>query len=283
MCDSERRIKSIVVTLVFLLVWGHFPGTPPLDARRVDRVTYQYREREKDLKENLARFSAGHFEILTDQPMSKEYQEVVRKVIRNASQTVDSDFGYMPDDTMEILLLSTPTYRQVSDPRLSSGGFYANKKIRIRINIDLSLPAESLGLKLQETFLHEYTHLVICASDGGRTPRWLEEGLAEYEERGKGTGLEDEGQSFVRYMESRGKKVETAKFFKKDLWKQYRESGRDFYSQSYVIAKHLVEKYGFEKLRELLSTMKKGSAFTTAFRRIYGITPEELATEAYQN
>ncbi|MDD5672402.1 MAG: hypothetical protein PHN49_12275, partial [Candidatus Omnitrophica bacterium] len=161
MYTPERRIKSIVVTLVFLLVWGHFTGTPLLDARRVDRVTYQYREREKDLKENLARFSVGHFEILTDQPMSKEYQEVVRKVIRDASQTVDSDFGYTPDDTMEILLLSTPTYRQVSDPRLSSGGFYANKKIRIRINIDLSLPAESLGLKLQETFLHEYTHLVI--------------------------------------------------------------------------------------------------------------------------
>ena len=72
-------------------------------------------------------------------------------------------------------------------------------------------------------------------------------------------------------------------FFARSVKRQYSEKTSEFYEHSYVIAKYLVDQFGFGRLREMFQKMKSGASSTIAFGDVYQMTFAESAQKAYQN
>jgi hypothetical protein len=254
----------------------------PVFAGRFDKETFQRRLEEKKVRESLPVFYADHFQIFSESALSKDLQAKIAKMVETSAGKVCNDFGYSLQGKVTIMLLSKETYSEIEDERIAgSAGFYSDKKIRVHFD-SYSHQPENLT-RFNHVFTHEFTHYVINILDGGRMPRWLNEGLAEYEKKGREGRKPGEGREFYERMKKEGKEISPDKFFATSIEKQYAENRDLFYEHSYVIAKYLVDSYGFSRLRMLLAKMKAAASFKNAFLEVYRVTPEEVALKAYQN
>ncbi|MEP7137200.1 MAG: peptidase MA family metallohydrolase [Chloroflexota bacterium] len=128
----------------------------------------------------------------------------------------------------------------------------------------------------RKAIVHELTHVLVghltfsCLSD---VPTWLNEGLAVYSE-GKlddasQTQLDDAIKSntllTVRSLSSGFSEVPDKAYLS--------------YSQSFSIAKFLVETYGQEKMTALLTALRDGATVDEALTQTYGFNIEGLETE----
>ncbi|GEM_PF-1591434 len=249
-------------------------------ALKVSQKTFQRRLKEEKLQAKLASFEAGPFEVFTDQDLPDSMKLQIKKIVESTAKSVGEHFGYYPSGTAQLKLLQGAAYDSIDDPDLATSGFYQNKKIRMLF--DYKQAKQSLT-EFEVVFRHEYTHLIIASLDGGKTPRWLNEGLAVYEEKGPAGRKRGEGRAFYQAMKREKKLVPIREFVSTSLSKQYGKHGRDFYEQSYILAKYLVDRYGFPKLRGLLKKTKEGFSFSQALETGYGIDLEKLAKGAYES
>ena len=265
----------IVLIFLILLFFTHSETF----ALRVSKQTYQRRLQESKIKKELHTLQASIFKVYLEKEISASLKQGLQRIIESAINTVSYDFGYKPQGPVELILLEGSTYDSIDDPRIASGGFYQNKKIRM--NFDYSIEEKKLLTDFERVFRHELTHLVIGSIDGGRTPRWLDEGLAEYEERKRSERKRGEGRAFYQKLKKKGEAPNPEEFFKRNVLQQYTNYGSQFYEHSYIISKYIVETYGFPKLREVFSGIKMGKSFKVIFKETYGKTPEEIAMLAY--
>ncbi len=84
-------------------------------------------------------------------------------------------------------------------------------------------------------------------------------------------------------MKSENKLVPIRESVSTGLAEQYEKRGRDFYEQSYILSKYLVDRHGFFKLRGLFKKLKEGFLFSQALETVYGIDLEKLAKGAYES
>ncbi len=248
-------------------------------ALRVSPQAYQRRLQEEKIQSNLVPFEVSPFQVFTESKLSSSLRRGLKKIIRDSIHSIGDHFNYYPKEAVQLSLLDGATYDSIDDPRIVSGGFYRNKKIRMRF--DYKQNETQLLKDFERVFRHEYTHLVIASIDGGKTPRWLNEGLAVYEEKGKAGRKKGDGKAFYKRMQEKGTFIPIRDFVKRSLTRQYTEKARDFYENSYVLAKYLVDEYGLEKLRSLFKKMKDSGSFSSAFQQAYDIDLETLAKGAY--
>ncbi len=181
---------------VFLLILAaFFFFTSPGFALKVSQQTFQRRLKEEKLQTKLVSFEARPFEVFTDQNLPDSMKLRIKKIIEGAAKSVGAHFGYYPSGTAQLKLLQGSAYDSIDDPDLATSGFYQNKKIRMLF--DYKQAKQSLT-EFEVVFRHEYTHLIIASIDGGKTPRWLHEGLAVYEERGLRAESTVRGGHFIR-------------------------------------------------------------------------------------
>lgn len=265
--------------LAFLLTLAvFFFFTSPSFALKVNQKTFQRRLKEEKLQAALVSFQAKPFEVSTDQDLSDAMKLQIKKMIENTARFVGGHFGYFPEGMAQLTLLQGPAYDSIDDPNVASSGFYRNKKIRMLFDYE---QAEKSLAEFEIVFRHEYTHLIIASIDGGKTPRWLHEGLAVYEEKGPVNRKRGEGRVFYQAMKRENKLTPIREFVSTGLSDQYGKHGREFYEHSYILAKYLVDRYGFLKLRGLFKKLKEGFSFSQALETHYGIDLEKLAKGAY--
>lgn len=276
-----KKKSSQILTAIFLgtvIVVVLFPAESAL-ARRFTSQAYKKRLQESKIKENLLSFKAGDFEVLTEKELPYAVQNRIALMIENSLSNMRSHFGYQSEGSLQLVLLQGDTYRTIDDPRLATSGFYQDRKIRMSFNFDKTNEA---GLKqFERIFRHELTHLVIASLDAGKTPRWLNEGLAVYEAKDRTSRKRGEGRAFYERMEKQGRTPSPETFFGRSATRQYTENTAEFYEHAYILAKYLVDRYGFRNLQTLFQKMKAGASFSTAFNDIYQISLEELAQNAY--
>lgn len=276
---SRMRKRVIIDTVVYGLTLAVL-SEPALAVRFTPKV-YQRRLKEQKARENLAAMAVPPFRVFTERPLSDGFERGIRRILDQTVRSVGEHFGFKPSGEVEITLFDGATYDSVDDPEVASGGFYANKKIRLRFDFGKE---EAPALRdFERVFRHEYTHLVIASLDAGKTPRWLNEGLAEYEERGPAGRKRGEGREFYESHMRAGTFQPVDDFIRKNLEDQYTFNVNYFYENSYLLAKHLVEKFGFGNLHLLFRKMKEGSTFAQAFGSVYDLSLEELAKGAYES
>ena len=122
---------------------------------------------------------------------------------------------------------------------------------------------------------HELTHYVLDEKTGGNYPRWLSEGLAQYVEE-KITGFRLEEPSFQQHRE---------------LYPLSRmDRGYDTlpdqvvaYWQSLEAVNLLIDRYGMEKIHDLLTALRTGLKIDQALPQVYGMSVTELEQQLQDN
>ena len=122
---------------------------------------------------------------------------------------------------------------------------------------------------------HEVTHILVHrAGEGslGRVPSWLNEGLAEF-------GNIQPGESYDRALYYAIQRNDLLPITSMDGQPGTPEDVIIFYGQARSIVMFMIAKYGPEKMRELMATIKTGKNYRNAIPEVYGITPLELENE----
>lgn len=120
---------------------------------------------------------------------------------------------------------------------------------------------------------HELTHLVIhqmTVNPYNDLPTWLDEGLAMY----------TEGPLLLVFAEILVEAIKEDELISvrslSSPFSAYAEESALAYTQSYVIAEFLINRYGQDNMLELLNIFKKGSGYDQALSRVYGFDIDGL-------
>ena len=116
------------------------------------------------------------------------------------------------------------------------------------------------------TLWHEIAHVITLQLSNQRIPRWLSEGISEYEEtRARPEWFRNMTVPFVRAMES-GEVIKL-----RELNAGFQDPNRISlaYYQASVLVEHLVDKYGEESLRAFVAAFAEGIDTEAALARVY--------------
>lgn len=125
----------------------------------------------------------------------------------------------------------------------------------------------------EETLWHELAHVFTLQMSNNRVPRWLTEGISEWEETRA-------GRDWGRRMEvDFAQALETGKALKvKDLNDGFTDPeliSMAYYEAS-ILVDHLAQTYGEEKLRALVRSFAKGIETDAALKEAYNATVDEI-------
>jgi len=122
------------------------------------------------------------------------------------------------------------------------------------------------------TSFHEFTHVIHLGLSHNRCPRWITEGLATWEE-------ENHDASWTRNMrrELLDAYANRDLILVRDLNRAFRSPRILFgYYMSGQLCRMLIEERGFAPMIRLLESFDRGADLDTAFRDVFGLTPEEV-------
>jgi hypothetical protein len=120
---------------------------------------------------------------------------------------------------------------------------------------------------------HELTHLVIhqmTYNPYNQLPTWLDEGIAVYNE-----GPPDS--TFIGLVKRALANDQLISLQSlSSPFSAYSEAASLSYAQSYSVVDYLIATYGQSKMLELLNTFRQGSAYNSAFEKVYGFSINQL-------
>jgi hypothetical protein len=139
--------------------------------------------------------------------------------------------------------------------------------------IAIGVPTSQLSYG-QRAVPHELTHWAVGQVTfnkyGAGLPTWLDEGLATY---GEGT-LSPDYKSALTYAENNNQLISLRSLsspFSADAQQAYIS-----YGESNSVVTFLVQKYGKDKMIQLLHTFQQGSAYDDALKQVYGFDQDGL-------
>ena len=189
----------------------------------------------------------------------------VLKLLEAARATVCSDLGHFPVDRTTVLLYDDSSFRKATGAHDWVGGLY-DGKIRLPLN-DFGRQKK----RLAETARHEYTHRVI-ADLVPNCPTWVNEGVAEWFERG-GEGSHDD----VRALRAQGRDIPSFAEMPETFADQTDANlVRVQYAASQSFLAFLRERYGLGSIRQFLMGLGRGDEVDVAMRKNFGRPLDEL-------
>ena len=232
------------------------PGDLPL-AARLERM-----RREHRLFSRFQQEETRHFSLLFE---GREEEDRARRVIdllEGAYQEIGKTFSYYPDRTILAVLYTDQLFRDVTQSPAWTKALFDG---RIHLPIGGSIEDEAL---LKKVIYHEFTHALVHQLSHGKTPTWLNEGLALYFEEGGRDGqdrlmspllpLDRLHGSFMTYDEP---------------------TARQAYAESRSATAYLIDRYGFFRIKLLLEGLAHDAPFPEAFEQVFLISYADFQTE----
>jgi hypothetical protein len=222
-----------------------------------------------DETSQMLKIEGKHF-IVKFEAIDKESAELVLKTAEEYFEPISEAYNFRPSEMVPIVIY--PSREELGrsfgwDANESAMGVYYSGAIRI-----LS-PREWIIAKDKETFIktfqasgpipHEYTHLVVDYLTQGNYPRWFTEGVAQYEEY-RLTGF--------RFRERAGSLSQKLYAFN--------QMDREFdnlpnqslaYRQSFAAVQYIIDKYGADKIQDILEYLGRGYSLNQAFTKAIGV------------
>jgi len=140
-------------------------------------------------------------------------------------------------------------------------GLYDGK---IRLPLGSGLPA---GAALERLVVHEYAHAAIHELSRGRTPRWLQEGLAQYLEDVRADPL------------LRGPGGLTLVGLEALIGDPDPARARVGYDIALWVTEDLLNRGGIASLRAVLTRLGNGDSVAAAMTKVYGMRLAELESQ----
>jgi hypothetical protein len=122
---------------------------------------------------------------------------------------------------------------------------------------------------------HEYTHAVVYEWTGGRCPAWLNEGLAQALAGEWNRAMEETARAMARESSF------TPLAELEDSFLGLPDPVVDrAYVEACLVGRHVLDRYGEQRLRALLRQIGGGTPVGNALRSLLGVTREELLADA---
>jgi tetratricopeptide (TPR) repeat protein len=249
--------------------WGQALTLDP-ENKAIQKMAEKAR-RESTVESRMAKGYSSMFTISYDEGTKSDLAEAVLDALETAYNRVGSDLSYYPTVRVPVILYTKKDYRTVTAGPEWSGGIY-DGKVRLPIG-----GASELTPILRGVLSHEYTHVVVGELTKGNCPSWLNEGLAQVEEK----------KEFDHPLVDLGKVVRNGGLLpvarlEKSLLSLSAKDAALAYQQSYALVRFMISAYGWHKIRETLVNLGAGMTIDAAIAKAfadYGLDYQQIVRE----
>jgi len=205
---------------------------------------------ELPVESHFGRLSQAYFDIRYTEGLERSTGFDIQETLLEARRTTGSDFAFWPKHKLVVLVYSAEQFRALRQdtPDWVAGQY--DGKIRVPLpNSDLDRNA------VTRILFHEYTHALVHEVANNRCPTWFNEGLAEYE----AWKNEQPPLSALRQAVANGQLIPWNDLSSRFSTEASAQEVVLAYEQSYSIVRYLVERYGFWRIRRILSAVGAGA------------------------
>jgi tetratricopeptide (TPR) repeat protein len=218
---------------------------------------------ESRLFSNFQSEGTGRFTLLFDGREERAQGRRVLQLLEEAYREIGQALSYYPEKTLFAVLYADQQFRDVTQSPAWTKGLFDG---RIHLPIGGTVQDETL---LKKLVYHEYTHALVHRLSQGKTPAWLNEGLALFFEEEDHEGpsrrlapplipLEALHGSFMGFDEP---------------------TARRAYEESRSAAAYLIERHGLFRMKLFLEKLATAASFSRAFEEIFMIRYADFQTE----
>jgi tetratricopeptide (TPR) repeat protein len=217
-------------------------------------------DRELESSRGMAQRGSLHFRVRFEGETDDALGKALLEVLEDKHALLTRTLGYEPRVEIPVILYPRQTFRAVSNSPDWAGATYSHFDGRIRIGTR-DLTAGFVPLDLERLLTHELVHVFVDWRTGGRAPRDINEGLAQY---------------------LSGKRLGYRLAASRTVIRDGEMSVRDFYDSALSFVEYLVGRYGQASMNDLLKRMGELGDVDQAFRRAYGQGYAQLREEWIQ-
>lgn len=250
---------------------SHYELAYNLDPRPSIMEKLKKLRQESRVEKKLSTYNEQHFIIKYHKQEIKDNGFELRELLKDTYRDLSKDFAYYFKHQVVVLLYDHEEFMQITGTPHWVAGLYDGK---------VRLPVNRAGFSeedLKALTAHEVTHAFIAAMSEGMAPPWINEGLAEYEER---------------KVKSDPLVVFNSAIKTKALLPLVQLTSQDgvmslkdpliialFYEQSYHLTNYMVKRYGMFRVKQLLQEFAKGVDSDQAMRNVLRIGVPRLEKE----
>jgi tetratricopeptide (TPR) repeat protein len=211
-------------------------------------------ERELPVEEKMDKGYSSMFDISYDAELPPGLAAEVLDALESAYNSVGTDLGLFPTTRIPVLLYTKSDYSSVTAGPDWSGGLY-DGKIRLPVG-----GLSKMNPQMRSILFHEFTHVLVAELTHGNIPTWLNEGLAQIEERKEfshpsmPSGAPPKGELSLAKL--------SGSFIAMD-----REEAGLAYQQSYSLASFMVTRYGWYAIQGMLKKLGERATLESAVKQ----------------
>ncbi len=226
-----------------------------------------------DTLDGYTTLNSKNFIVHMDEEDALVLWPYMEPLLEEAWQKLVEKYGFTPDGKVLIEVFKNRedfAVRSVGLPDLGPlVGICFGKVITL-------ISPDTLQANWQEIVWHEFAHIITLQMTKNRMPRWLSEGISVYEEKeGRPEWGRRQDMDVVRALEDR-------RFFPieriDDAFLRAR-SDEDLnlaYLQSYLMVQHVVDDYGFNKLKDLIKAYGTFADTETIVKDTFALSVKEF-------
>lgn len=237
-----------------LEVWGKALTIDPSNRRVADEL--EKARRESLVEGGMDRGYSSRFSISHDVETRPALADEILEVLEEAYNRVGSDLSHFPPARIPVILYTRKDYRSVTNSPGWSAGLY-DGKIRLPVG-----GATEVSPLLKAVLYHEYTHVVVHELTAGHCPTWLNEGLAELEER----KVRESELSELAQAARQNAFISFGRLEGSFSGFTAQEAGLA-YQQSFSLVDYMITTYGWYKVRDILVNLGSGLNVAVAISR----------------
>ena len=224
-------------------------------------------ERELKVEKKFGKTANSFFDIRFATSVDARTAGGLRYAMETARDVVGRDYNFRPKHKTVLLVYSTKEFTNLKLGPHWAGGVYDGK-------IRLPLDGEHNLKYAVSTLFHEYAHALHDDLARSQCPRWLDEGLAEIQ-----------GQKIVpgtaHVLNAAAKNGQLVPL---DLLSVAFRSEDTIvvslaYEQSHSLAKYMVKKYGYRRIRKLMNELGNELPLELAMRKTFNVSMEKFESQ----
>lgn len=206
--------------------------------------------KEIAVESSMDRGHSSRFDLSYDPGVDSSFALAILEVLESAANLIGAELGHFPEARVPVAIYKRDDFKTVTDSPDWSGGYY-DGKIRLPFG-----SLKEITPAMRGVLFHEYAHVLIFELTRGNCPLWLNEGIAEM---------------FGRIQYNRAM-PEFGRAARKGSLADFRKMESGFnslssanaalaYQQSYAMVNFMVTRYGWHRIKQILTGLGKGMKF----------------------
>lgn len=238
--------------------WEQAATLVPENQQIQDRLAQISREAEAESK---MRSVFDPFFIIKIEPEVADNTDLdIARMLSDIRTKVSRDFQFTQTKKLPVIVYTKNQYLDTIEdaPDWSEAAY--DGKLRIAV----SMSGQNMS-QLYSNVVHEYTHAVLDQITNRNMPKWLNEGIAKYEEYKHGI----KPRIYILALAYNTDNILPWDRIDASFLSPVKSEALLAYQQSFSFVFYLVERYGMSKLIKLLKTLGNGANIETAFQNAY--------------